>query len=213
MPAYKKVNEERADGRTPNDYKYARKFLNQYSNLNGREIEVLLEISKVLGDDYQGGELPFGTLSEVANNLGLKYKRTENINGEEVEKEYNYASYVSQIRQRAAKKILHSYFTIYLLHSLGLMYIPLEDLQKELNKCKKDFQKAYINTLDPAYDLEETKHDQFLHAIMTQNIDAIKSLVEEPPESPFIKRVEEKLQKKHEELAAYELENEKQVEE
>lgn len=91
------------------------------------------------------------------------------------------------------------------------MYNPLEDLQRELNKCKKDFQKAYINTLDPAYDLDRSKLDMFLHTIMTQNIEAIKSLSEEPPESPFIQRIEEKLQRKREEMAAYDIKEERDV--
>jgi len=210
MPKYNKLTEEGSEGRTPEDYKYARHFLNKFSNLNGREIEVLFEISKVVGEDVKPGGLPHGTLSEVAKNLGLKHKRKVTINGEEVEKEYHYASYVSQIKQRATKKIVDAYFTIYLLHTLGLLHVSLEDIQEELNKNKKEFQKAYINTLNPAYDLESKKHDQFLHAIMTQNLSAIKELMEEPPESPFIQRVNEKLQKKHEEIAAQNIESEQE---
>jgi hypothetical protein len=203
MPAYKKVNVEHAPGRTPEDYKRARSFLNKFTFLNGHEIEVLLEIAKVLGDDVSNGSLPHGTLSQVAQNMGLTYEKTVMVDGTETKKEYPHSPYVHQLKERAAKKVLQSFFTIYLMHSMGLMYITIDDLQKELNNCKKEFQKAYINTLDPTYDLNGEKIDRFLHAIMTHDIEEMFDVIENPPESPFIKRTEEKLQKKHEELAAY----------
>jgi hypothetical protein len=208
MPKYNKLTEDGSIGRTPEEIKYARKFLNEFSFLNGREIEVLLEISKVIGENVEPGGLPRGTLAKVAENLGLKHKYKRMKGEQSIEKEYPYATYVGQIKQRATKKIIHAYFTIYLLHSLGLMHISLEDIQNELNKNKKEFQKAYINTLNPAFDLEGKKQDQFLYAIMTMNIEAIRNLTEEPPESPFIQRVEAKLQKIHEDRMAYENEAE-----
>lgn len=203
MPGYKKVNEEHAPGRTPEDYKRARSFLNKFTFLNGHEIEILLEIAKVVGDDSQDGSIPRGTYSKVADNLGLVYDKKVYVGGEETIKTAPYIPYIYENKKRAAQKILQSFFTIYLLQSMGLMYITMDDLQKELNNSKKEFQKAYINTLDPTYDLNGEKVDRFLHAIMTQDIEEMFDVIENPPESSFIQRTEEKLQKKHEELAAY----------
>lgn len=203
MPQYKKRADGAPDDKEPEHYKYARKFLNQYSFLNGHEIEILFEIAKVIGDNLAPGKLPYGTYSKVAESLGMKYLKTTIIAGRETKKEYNYSAYISQIKQRIAKKVVHAYFTIYLLHTLGLMPLLLDDVQKELNNNKKAFQKAYINTLDSAYDLDSKKVDQFLVAIMTQNIDAICELTEKPPESEFIKRTKENLQRKHEQQDAY----------
>lgn len=202
MPTYKKVNEEHAPGRTPEDYKRAQSFLNKFTSLNGREIEILLEIAKVVGDSPDGS-IPRGTYKQVADNLGLSYEKKISIDGTETTERVSSTSYVYENKKRASQKILQAFFTIYLMHSMGLMYITIDDLQKELNNSKKAFQKAYINTLDPTYDLNGEKVDRFLHAIMTQDIEEMFDVIENPPESPFIERTEKKLQKKHEELVAY----------